>query len=376
MSGCASSPTGAVSPVADGAAADVPKSKILNYNENMEYRRLGKTGLMIGAVAMGGHWKQIHEAVPGVLKTKSWLSADRDHAGFKKNRRDVVSACIDHGMNYIDACTGAEVQAYAEALRGRRDKMYLGYSWYEHEMRFEDWQNEAKLLEGLDSGLQQAKLDYVDVWRITSYWQPKEQHTVAHEHAIVGALEKARKAGKARFCGFSTHKRDWAVRMMETYPKTIEVVVIPYTAGSKGAHKRVEPGKGGWEATTDAAVPQDKTSTGLIEAVKKNNVGWFGIKPFASGSVFRSRGAPDSSSKQVDDDRARLTLRHILASNDALTAPIPGLITVDQVRNAALAVTERRKLDLAETRHLDQAVGEMWANLPEDYEWLKEWEWV
>ena len=114
----------------------------------------------------------------------------------------------------------------------------------------------------------------------------------------------------------------------------------------------------------------------LIEAVKKNNVGWFGIKPFASGSVFRSGGAPESSTKADDDERARLALRNILRSNDALTAPIPGLITVDQVKNAVRAVTERRQFDLAEARRYDEAVSEMWANLPEDYQWLKEWEWV
>ena len=32
-------------------------SKIRNYNEQMEYRRCGKTGLMVSAVALGGHWK-------------------------------------------------------------------------------------------------------------------------------------------------------------------------------------------------------------------------------------------------------------------------------------------------------------------------------
>jgi len=353
-----------------------PKSKIINYNENMEYRRLGKTGLMVGAIALGGHWKQVSKVVPKVLTGKGWLSADIENAGFKKNRHDVVSACIDAGMNYIDACTGAETRTYAEALRGRRDKMYLGYSWYEREMRFKDWQTEKKLLDGLNEGMRNAKLDYVDLWRITCYWRPNEEHSEAHEQAIVGALEKARKAGKVRFCGLSTHKHDWAIHMMETYPKTIEVVVIPYTAGSKNRHTRVEPGKGGWQAKPDTSVPEDKSSVSLIEAVKKNNVGWFGIKPFASGSVFRSRGVPESSTKADDDERARLALRYVLRSNDALTAPIPGLITVDQVKNAARAVAERRNFDLAEARRYDEVVSEMWANLPEDYQWLKEWEWA
>ena len=368
----------AAAAAAEGAAVAKPtaKPKILNYNENMEYRRLGKTGLMIGAIGMGGHWKQISKVVPGVLGGKGWLSAKLDDPGFKKNRRDVVSACIDAGMNYIDACTGAEAMAYGEALRGRRDKMYLGYSWYEHEMRFKDWQTEEKLLEGLDDGLKRAKLDYVDLWRPTCYWQPKTEHTEAHEHALVGALAKAKKAGKVRFGGFSTHKHDWAIHMMETYPESIEVVVIPYTAGSDNAHRRVEPGAGGWQPAKDATVPEDKSTVSLIDAVRKNNVGWFGIKPFASGSVFQSRGKPDSATKEVDNDRARLTLRHILRSNKALTAPIPGLLTVDQVKNAARSVTEHRAFDLGEARRHREAVDEMWANLPEDYQWLKEWQWV
>ena len=155
------------------------------------------------------------------------------------------------------------------------------------------------------------------------------------------------------------------------------MVVIPYTAGSKKAHQRVEPGaKGGWVAKPDAAVTHDKSVVSLIDAVKKYDVGWFGIKPFASGSIFRSRGVPDSPTKQIDDERARLTLRYILASNDALTSPIPGLITVDQVRNAARAVMERRQFDLGEARRFQRAVREMWANLPPNYQWLRQWEWV
>jgi len=75
-----------------------------SYNPNMEYRRLGKTSLWISAISLGGHWKKL----PFSFGTEE----------FKKNRRDVVSACIDHGINYIDACTGGEILAYADALRG------------------------------------------------------------------------------------------------------------------------------------------------------------------------------------------------------------------------------------------------------------------
>ena len=87
-----------------GAAAAAPDvTKTRSYNENMEYRRLGRTGLMLSAVSMGGHWKRI-PSQPG---------SDE----FKKNRREVMAAALDHGINYIDACWSGEVEVYAEALR-------------------------------------------------------------------------------------------------------------------------------------------------------------------------------------------------------------------------------------------------------------------
>jgi aryl-alcohol dehydrogenase-like predicted oxidoreductase len=104
-------------------------------------------------------------------------------------------------------------------------------------------------------------------------------------------------------------------------------------------------------------------------------VGMIGIKPFASGTVFLSGGTPDSPTKAEDDERARIVLRYVLAC-DVLTASIPGLMTIDQVANAAAAVRERRRLDLAEAARHREITEHMWANLPPDYHWLRQWQWV
>ncbi len=341
------------------ASAAPPVQSTRSYNPNMEYRRLGQTGLMISAISLGGHWKQL----PHAVGTKA----------FAKNRREVVSACIDCGVNYVDACCGPEILAYSEALRGRRDKMFLGFSHCEHEMRFSEWQTTARLLDALDDMMRQAKLDYVDFWRPTCYWQPDTNHTLAHEEALIGAFEAAKKAGKVRFFGMSTHKHDWAMRMIRTYPDWIQAIVLPYTAGSRKAHARVDKSPGGWQAVPE---PPGGSMHSLIDVVAEHDVGWIGIKPFAGGSLFVSRGAVVPATKSEDDRRARLTLRYVL-TNDSLTAAIPGLISPDQVHNAARAVRERRQLDLEETAELDRAVEQMWANLPRNYQWLKtEWQYV
>jgi len=333
------------------AYADAAIRKTRSYNPDMEYRRLGGTGLWVSAVCMGGHWKRVDMMVPGLFKGKGWLSADLNDEGFRKNRYDVVTRCIESGINYIDACTMQEVRAYAEALRGRRDKMYLGCSWYQEEMRKPNFRTTKALLGTLDKALREAKLDYVDLWRPTMHEQ-SGRHTKAEVDEMMGALEKAKKQGKARFAGFSSHDRPHIKWMIQTYPDIVDVVVTPYTARSK-------------------VRPRDS----LFDTLKKYEVGSFGIKPFSNNTLFSGDSSLNSPHAEEDDRLARMAIRYILAT-DVITAPIPGLINAHQVDNVVKAVKEHRQLDVAEARELEEAMDKAWAKLPADYQWLKDWEYV
>ena len=155
-------------------AAEAAKTR--SYNPDMEYHPLGKTGLWVSAVCMGGHWKRIETMAPTAIKDGNWLDASLDDEAFKKNRREVITRCIESGINYIDACTREEVITYAEALRGRRDSMYLGFSWYQEEMRNREFRTADALLGTLEKGLKEAKLEYVDLWRITMHEQSGDAH--------------------------------------------------------------------------------------------------------------------------------------------------------------------------------------------------------
>lgn len=325
--------------------------KTRSYDPQMEYRLLGKTGLWVSAVCLGGHWKRVDVMVPKAFEGGNWLSAGLDNPGFKKNRHDVVTRCIESGINYIDACTREEVLTYAEALRGRREAMYLGCSWYQEEMRNGNFRTVKALLGTLDKALEQAKLEYVDLWRITMHEQ-SGRHSKAEVDEMMKALETARKQGKCRFTGFSSHDRPHIKWMIETYPEVVDVIVTPYTAKSK-------------------VRPQDS----LFDALKQHKVGSFGIKPFSSNSLFKGDSSPGNPNAEEDDRLARMAIRYILAT-DAITAPIPGLISTAQVDNMVKAVKERRELDSAEAKELEKAMDEAWAKLPADYQWLKDWEYV
>jgi len=301
-------------------AKDIDTSKILNYNPDMEYRRQGKTNLMVSAVCLGGHSRSNPQ-----------------------DRTEIVSRCIDAGINYIDACSAGEVNRDAKALQGRRDKMYLALSDCGREVREEEYRTSKKLLDVLDNLLKESGQEYTDLWRITCY-EPGGRHTFDTACEVVDALEKARKQGKARFIGFSTHDRRWIKFMIEYFPQ-IDCVCFPFTTMSR-------------KAPTDS----------VFDALKKQDVGAFGIKPFAAGSLF-------SDNKEENLKRARLAIRYILASNTVI--PIPGMNSVEEVDNVVKAVKERRHLDLMKEQTTLEAVsGQAWASLPQNYQWLEDWQYV
>jgi len=335
-----------------GNAENADTSKIINYNPDMEYRRCGKTNWMISAVCLGGHWKRMNEVIPGLFTGKGWLSAKLDDKDFEQNRYDVVTRLIERGINYIDACTCQEIQMYSKALKGRRDKMHLGFSPYQNEVRRPEWRPVKKLQESLDNWMKICGLDYVDLWRITML-STSSRHTEAEVEQTMEALAWAKKTGRARFTGISSHDRPHIKTMIEKYPESLDVIVTPYTAKTK--------------------LVEDET--GLWGAIKKCDVGWFGIKPYSSGSIFKGNGLPDDPNWEDDCRLARLTIRYIL-QNTAITAPIPGMIVPEQVDNVALAVKERRELDTAEKAELDRAMDRAYANLPYHYRWLKDWEYI
>jgi aryl-alcohol dehydrogenase-like predicted oxidoreductase len=309
--------------------------KTRSYNPDMEYRRLGRTNLMVSVLSMGGHWKRI-PFKPGTEE-------------FKKNRREVIYAALDRGVNYIDACSSGEATVYAEALGSRRKEIYFGFDWTLGRdpaiaNSFE------RMKQGIDDGLRKTGLDYVDLWRVTMREQTT-MNTVHEIETVMAALEWGKKTGKARFTGISAHHRPWIAEAVALYPQ-LEVVVTPYAAGSK-----------------------EKPVGSMFESFRKHDVGFIGIKPFASGTLFASGGTPDSETKREDDERARMALRYV-AGCEQLAASIPGLMTVDQVNNAAAAIRERRQFDMAEAARYQELVAASWHNLPPHYHWLRDWEWV
>jgi predicted aldo/keto reductase-like oxidoreductase len=345
VAGCAAAGLGGNFLAQAADSADIKKTR--SHNPEMEYRRLGNTGLWVSAVCLGGHWKRVAEVTGKKIPPYGPPKDPELKKILCKNRYDVLTRCMEKGINYVDACTMGEISVYGPALKGRRDKMYMGFAMWPHCPRNAKYRTAKSILDKLDEGLKTAKVEYVDVWRLVT-GGGKNGHSEAEELEFIKAFETAKKQGKARFTGVSSHSRSWLNRLAQTYPKHFQVVLFPYSAQTK-------------ERPTDS----------LFKSVRKFDIGTFGIKPFGSNSLFKGVKTPEEKAA-----RARLTIRYIL-SNPAITAPIPGLACPEEVDNMALAIKELRKeLTAKETAEIRKLGEETLASLPAEYDWLRKWEYV
>lgn len=350
-----------------GEKKNVDAPKILNYHPNMGYRQLGKTGLVISEISLGGHWR-----APWRDRSGGWwwgqFTNEQVPDDVAQNRTEVVSKAIECGMNYLDITGAEECLCYGAAIKGRREKMIVGADDYKLSPRHNEYCNVEAQVHNVEECLRHIGTDYLDLWRVQA--KMDGTNTDADVEATIEAFQKLHKAGKVRHFGVSSHSRPWAKHVIEKYPE-VEVFIFPCTAktrqaGQPAAKENIE------EVNADYG-PDDKS---VFQSLREHNVGLITIKPFFGGSLFASHGKPKLGvGSKEENDLARLTLQCILNLNDAVTSVIPGLSTVYEVENAARAsYTRPLGQTAADKAWLERLTEERWADLPHEYTWLRDWQ--
>jgi len=150
----------ASAPQAAKPAAGAPK---------LGYRTLGKTGLKVTSVGFG-----------------CMITSDPS----------VVSAGLDKGINYFDTARnyqGGNNEAMVGAcLKGKRDKIILSSK--------SQARTAADAMTHLETSLKTLGTDHLDIW-----YMHARDNAAAIPDEVVTAWEDARKQGKIRFIGVSTH---------------------------------------------------------------------------------------------------------------------------------------------------------------------------
>jgi aryl-alcohol dehydrogenase-like predicted oxidoreductase len=363
---------GALSAKSHGAdkSSDVKKvdiSKILNYHPKMGYRRLGKTNLLISEIGLGGHWM-----APWREQSGGWwwgkFANEEVPDDIAKNRTEVVSRAIDCGMNYLDITGGEECLCFGEAIKGRRDKMIVGADDSKLCPRRDEYCNVKSQVYNVEECLRRIKTDYLDIWRVQA--KMDGTNTDADVEAMIEAFQTLHKSGKVRHFGISSHSRPWAQHVIEKYPQ-VELFIFPCTAKTKEQSNLPTPDN--IEEGEARYGPEHKS---IFQSLRRQDVGLITIKPFFGGSLFKSHGKVKLGvGSKEDNDLARLTLQCILNLSESVTCVIPGLSTIYEVDNAARAsYTRSLAMIPADKDWLEKLTSRRWANLPEQYAWLRNWE--
>jgi len=309
--------------------------KILNFNPKMGYRRLGKTGIMISEISLGGH-----------------------HGKSPEERRPVLERAAELGMNYVDNNIADECAMYGKAMRGGlRDKWYIGFASWPEKLTSE-YEKEVSVdffLRNIDARLKDYETDSLDMWRpVGATWGEgqTDQKTMWEVNAgvldmVVTAFEKAHKQGKVRFLGISAHKPSVFRRVLHDYPQ-FSVILFPYMF-----------------------LTQPFGGDSLLELAKQKDVGVIAIKPFAAGATFAG-GTPTKFEGRVDT-RAASLLKAMLRET-RISAVIPGVGAIEQL-DANVKASYERDTPLSETdrRALRECAENFHARLPSRYHWLHEW---
>ena len=346
-------------------------SSVLSRPPEMAYRRLGKTNLMVSEIVLGGHFND-----PRGRPVWDHFTGDLPEE-VAQNRAAVVSKCIEYGINYLDITYGSEALAYGAALKGRRDKMYIAADDGEYAMRQERHRNAEGQMRSIESCLDKLNTDYLDIWR------PQFKYTGGHRdldmEMCIKVFEKARKQGKARFLGMSTHDRAWTEYVIEKYPQ-YAVVYAPYTLKSKAKPANLKSiDRAQLYEPQDQGVRLGDTRKGLFEMARENDVGIITTKPFSAGLIFSAAqqefGRPDRAT-DADRELARLTLACILTNPD-ISGVAVGMLLPSYVDNNVRASVERQAVSAGiASGRLQTAAHRMWTQLPPEYRWLRQWEHV
>ena len=158
-----------------------------NGGGEMEYRRLGRTGLRVSVMALGC-------GGPSRLGLSTGRTTEQSAA--------VVQAALDAGVNIIDTATAYRTEPLVAAgLRGRsRDQVVLSSKRGLRADGRDRLLTGAELQAAVEASLRRLATDYVDIYHL--HGVSAEQYAHARDE-MVPALQRLKEAGKVRFLGIT-----------------------------------------------------------------------------------------------------------------------------------------------------------------------------
>lgn len=200
----------------------------------MEYRILGKTGLRVSRMGLGG------------------IPIQRIDA---EGTKALVHSMMEQGVNYIDTARAYTVseEYLGYALEGVREHFVLATkarATTREEMHAD-----------IDRSLRNLRTDYIDLYQCHNPSAGALEEIIAPGGALEALLE-AKQAGKIGHIGVTTHSVEIFARLLEM--PWVETIMFPYNIVENQAQE-------------------------LIDRCSEKNVGFICMKPLAGGAIEDGR---------------------------------------------------------------------------------------
>ncbi|MGD1118237.1 MAG: aldo/keto reductase [Dehalococcoidales bacterium] len=255
----------------------------------MEKIRLGKTGLIVTRLGFGGIPIQRLNEADAVA---------------------VVRKCLDLGINYFDTANGYSTseERIGKAVKGRRHDVFIATKTFP---------GTPEIIEkNLDLSLKRLDTDYIDIYQFHGINEKATLDRILEpENGLYKVFEKARKAGKIRHIGITSHQMDAA--KLEVKSGKFETIMFPFNFITN------EPAKE------------------LLPLCREQDMGFIVMKPLAGGML----------------NNAAICFKYLLQFPDVVA--IPGIEKIPEIEEIYQLYSQPSKMTAAEKRQMKQMTEEL-----------------
>lgn len=276
----------------------------------MNYRRLGKTGLMVSEVGFGGEWLERHDEAHSV---------------------NLIRHAHDEGINIID-CWMPDPKSRSiigKAIADCRDQWFvqghIGSTWQDGQyVRSRDMAHVVPAFEDL---LSRIGGGYIDLGMI-HYIDSEEDWQAAMSGPFIEYVHDLHRRGVIRHIGLSTHNPVMAQRAVKTgFVEMILFSINPAFDMHPASEDLMDLLNGDFDESLSGIDPQRAE---LYRLCEENDVGITVMKGFFGGALFEKERSP------FDVAFTPVQLIHYALTRPAVASIMCGYDTCEQV-DAAVA---------------------------------------
>ncbi len=287
-----------------------------NAKLKLPHRPLGKTGVMVSALALGG-----------VIGMQLPPSADHDPAA-------IADTALNLGITYFDTSpdynNGRSETNYGEVMARRRTEVFLATKT-----------NDRKYdgtLRSIEQSLKRLRTDHVDLLQVHGVSAEDDPAAWGKPDGVVTALQKLRDQKVIRFMGLTGH--DSAAKLREA----VEMYEFDTLLTTLNPVPRRQPFR-----------------EGLLPAANRKQMGVIAMKVMGGGNGCLVTGNPlqkvlrpyhDQTPHQVN---APLLLRYTLSL--PISVAVVGVASVEQLKANIAVVREATPMALAERQDLERLMA-------------------